>query len=87
MPIPVTKIEAMTTFTKLVESVECHPVPAPDPLPVDMPYVTHEGVLNLGSCRIDVCVLSNGQRVLTGEFVDSLMEQFKCQPSGFAATP
>ncbi len=78
----------MTPFTQLVEAVEVHPVPAPDPLPADMPYVTHQGILKLGpSTEIEVSVLSNGQRVLTGEIVDSLMEQFKCPPSGFAAIP
>ena len=31
----------------------------------DMPYVTHEGVLDIGGVKIQVYQLSNGQRVIS----------------------
>lgn len=39
----------------------------------NLPYVTHEGKLEIGEITLDVCVLSTGERIITS---DSLEKAF-----------
>lgn len=39
----------------------------------DLPYATHEGILDLGGVKLKVCVLNTGQRVIDKE---SIMDYF-----------
>lgn len=40
-----------------------------------LPYVKHEGVLNLGGATLRVYQLSNGQRIISSEDLERLFEE------------
>lgn len=48
---------------KMLDTLDYVPTNAKPP-DSSLPYVTHTGKLTLGDLEIEVCVLSNGQRII-----------------------
>lgn len=56
---------------KLLDTLDYIPTNA-EPPENGMPYVTHEGVLNIGEASIVVVVLNTGQRIIPEEEINKL---------------
>jgi hypothetical protein len=41
----------------------------------DLPYMTHKGILKIGGIELPCAVLSNGERIFYGEFIDELLAE------------
>jgi hypothetical protein len=54
---------AKTPIEAILDSLEYVPTNA-QPNEEGIPYVTHEGVLQLGEISIKVCVLNTGKRII-----------------------
>lgn len=52
---------------KLLDELEYKPVENAAPGPGSVPYVTHEGKLQLGEVTLSVYVLNNGVRIIPEE--------------------
>lgn len=61
----------------IFNGVDWKPAPPPKNINECLPYVTHVGVLNLGGITIECVVLSDGQRLLTGEVIEALVASCK----------
>lgn len=57
----------------LFDTVDFTEVLPPDPVPDTLPYMVGRGVLKLGELNLQVAVLSNGQRILYGQGIESLV--------------
>ena len=57
-----------------MEKVEWRALPEPTEAPGDLPYATHEGELELGEACLRCYTLSNGQRIINAEDLESFLE-------------
>jgi hypothetical protein len=60
-----------TAMATILDSVELKPVESVNIGDGDTPFFTHEGVLNIGSARIRVYQLSDGQRIIPCEDLEA----------------
>lgn len=57
---------AKTPIEAILDKLEYTPTSA-EPNKEGLPYVTHEGTLQIGEISIRVCVLNTGQRIIPEE--------------------
>lgn len=57
----------------LLDTVEWTAQPKPGES-IDLPWATHTGVLSIGGIELECAVLSDGQRVFTGELIEEMVE-------------
>jgi hypothetical protein len=57
----------------LLDRVDWQPVPQEIQRPIDMPHVTHEGILKIAGLTLRVYQLSDGQRVIDANEIRSLL--------------
>jgi hypothetical protein len=63
----------MTPIEKIIAELPMTPVAGrSDDIDTGIPYVTHEGVLQLAGCELRVFQLSNGKRVISAKDVHKM---------------
>lgn len=74
-----TQIKNMNSsqMDRLFAGVKWKPAPPPENTNECLPYVTHVGKLAIGEIEIDCVVLSDGQRLLTGDVMERLVAGLK----------
>lgn len=58
---------------RLLDEIEWTPAPPPDTKDDDVSYVTHSGILELGSVKFRCYQLSDGRRILDAEDVNTFI--------------
>lgn len=58
---------------KMLDQVDFKPVKE-KPIKSDLPHVTHTGILKIGEIEIEVCVLSNGKRIISEKEMEKVLK-------------
>jgi hypothetical protein len=62
-----------TPIERMLDTVDYHPVKAMQ-IDTKMPYVTHEGVLTIGTAKLRIYVLNDGRRIIDSEDVEIFLK-------------
>lgn len=67
----------MKPIEKLIQNIVMTKVDMPTKFQKDMPYVTHEGILELGEIKIKVFQLNTGLRVIPEKELERVLKIIK----------